>query len=89
MVKRESWHLDKKFPVALIVTLMIQSGAAVWFAAKISFQVQLNKDLLEMHKVGGPHEDVDKRLSLNTQKIDQVLEELRALKNVLYAGQGR
>ena len=39
---KESWHLDKRFPLALIVTIIIQSGAAVWFAAGLSHAVDAN-----------------------------------------------
>ena len=31
-----AWHLDKRVPIALIFTIMMQSGAAVWWAAGIS-----------------------------------------------------
>lgn len=42
MVKRavveeeRSWHLDKRVPIALIVTLMIQTGGVVWWGATAS-----------------------------------------------------
>jgi hypothetical protein len=38
------WHLDKKVPIALIVTLLAQSGVILWWAAGISFRIdQLEK----------------------------------------------
>ena len=30
------WHLDKRAPLALIITVLIQSGTAVWWAANVS-----------------------------------------------------
>lgn len=30
------WHLDKRVPIALIFTIFMQSGAAVWWAAGIN-----------------------------------------------------
>ena len=35
----ESWHLDKRVPVALIITIMMQTVAAVWWAASLSARV--------------------------------------------------
>lgn len=34
--KREPWHLDKRVPVALILTLMFQTFGAIWWAATMS-----------------------------------------------------
>jgi len=31
----ESWHLDRRLPVAIIVALVMQSAGAVWWASKI------------------------------------------------------
>ncbi|MCV6577445.1 MAG: hypothetical protein OIF58_17110 [Cohaesibacter sp.] len=36
---REPWHLDKRVPVALIVTLMIQTFGVIWWAASMSERV--------------------------------------------------
>jgi hypothetical protein len=35
----EPWHLDKKVPLALIVTLVLQTFAAVWWASGLSQRV--------------------------------------------------
>jgi hypothetical protein len=32
----EPWHLDKRIPIALIVTILLQTAAAVWWAADVS-----------------------------------------------------
>ena len=40
MEDREQWHLDKRVPIALIFAILIQSVAAVWWAASISERVQ-------------------------------------------------
>jgi hypothetical protein len=36
----ESWHLDKRVPITLIVAILVQSMAFVWAASQINFQVQ-------------------------------------------------
>jgi len=35
----EPWHLDKRVPVALILTLLMQSALAVWWASSLSADV--------------------------------------------------
>lgn len=34
------WHLDKRFPIALILTIFLQSAAAIWWAATIDAEVE-------------------------------------------------
>lgn len=36
----QSWHLDKKVPIAMIVTIVLQTGAFVWFAARLDHRVE-------------------------------------------------
>lgn len=31
--KRENWHLDKRVPIAIILTIAFQTFTATWFAA--------------------------------------------------------
>lgn len=38
------WHLDRRVPIALIVTLMVQFGAGVWFVSSLSKDVGANRD---------------------------------------------
>jgi hypothetical protein len=39
----EAWHLDKRVPIALILTVAIQTGAMVWWAASISARVEMHE----------------------------------------------
>lgn len=34
-----NWHLDKRIPIALIVTIILQSAAAIWWAARVDQRV--------------------------------------------------
>lgn len=36
----EPWHLDKRVPLALIVSLSIQTAAMVWWAATTSARIE-------------------------------------------------
>ena len=33
------WHLDKRVPVTLVVVILLQTGAAIWWAASINARV--------------------------------------------------
>ena len=35
-----SWHLDRKVPIAMILTIVMQTGAFVWFAARLDQRVE-------------------------------------------------
>jgi len=36
------WHLDKRIPVAILVTLLFQTMGFVWVVAKMSAQIDTN-----------------------------------------------
>lgn len=39
--ERESdWHLDKRIPIALIITILLQTGGAIWWASSTSTRLQ-------------------------------------------------
>ena len=37
--EEEPWHLDKRVPVALIFTLLVQTAGIVWWASSITERV--------------------------------------------------
>jgi len=37
----EPWHLDKQIPLALLGAILIQTGAAFWWASSISERVAM------------------------------------------------
>lgn len=42
-----SWHLDKRVPIALIVTIAIQTAGIVWFAAGLYHRIEtLERDAI-------------------------------------------
>jgi peptidoglycan hydrolase CwlO-like protein len=38
-----SWHLDKRVPVAFIFALVMQTMTIVWFASQMNAQIQTNQ----------------------------------------------
>lgn len=39
--KAEHWVLDKKIPITLIVTILIQTATAIWWASKVEERVSV------------------------------------------------
>lgn len=37
----QSWHLDKKIPIAIILTIALQTGGFVWFTARLDGRVEV------------------------------------------------
>lgn len=54
MTEKESWHLDKRVPIALIVTLILQFCGVVFYVSRIEAQGQDNErriSVLEEQKI--------------------------------------
>lgn len=47
MSEPQAWHLDKKVPLGLIFTVLLQFAGFVWFAAQVTSQVETNKAAIE------------------------------------------
>lgn len=46
----DSWHLDKKVPISLIFTIIVQAGMVIWAIADIKKDVELLKqDTAALH----------------------------------------
>ncbi|QEN88239.1 hypothetical protein FZC33_18860 [Labrys sp. KNU-23] len=39
MSEREHWSVDKKIPLALVITLLIQTGGVVWWSSQLNSRV--------------------------------------------------
>jgi len=48
---KESWHLDKKVPIALIVAMLTQFAGVVWFIGQLAKDIELLKaDTAVLHQ---------------------------------------
>lgn len=84
----EQWHLDKKVPITLIVALVAQLTGFVYFASRMSFEVEyhakriveLRHDIQEIKGSGGL---LDRRLSGLEARLEVQSEVLRRIDNAL------
>lgn len=79
----DSWHLDKKVPLSLIVALLIQSGMVIWAVADIKKDVESLKLQVRVQEKRDDRQDLDMkeamsllRESLGTlnSKMDRLIE---------------
>ena len=49
----EPWHLDKKVPLALILSLSVQTAAMIWWAATLSARVDDHDRRIERVEITG------------------------------------
>ena len=79
----DSWHLDKKVPLSLIVALLIQSGMVIWAVADVKKDVENLKLQVHVQEKRDDRQDQEMkeamallRESLNTLnlKMDRLIE---------------
>jgi len=76
MTENSNWHLDKKVPIGLIITIGLQIFFGVWFAAKLDSRVDANERMLleksENEYTKADKEFQDYKILLNVQSLDKV-----------------
>lgn len=84
MPDQEHWTVDKRVPLALVVTILIQSAAAIWWASSISGTVAVQGQkigALEAQRAGerlavveSTIGDVKQQLNRIEAKLDRLAE---------------
>jgi tRNA A-37 threonylcarbamoyl transferase component Bud32 len=87
----ENWHLDKRIPLALIVTMMLQFGGGIWWLSQIQFRVeQQGSDIkrLEttMSSTQVDRNSLDNRITRIEEKLSGQTEILREIKTLVSGG---
>lgn len=67
---REPWHLERKVPIALILTLVIQTAGMVWWAASLSAAQADHRRRI------GILEATDLRVAAEAQRMSETLARL-------------
>ena len=83
-VEREPWHLDKKVPLALIMTMALQTLGVIWWAASLSTRVEHQERQIvalnasdaqakqEARRIGEWLSRVDERIAAQTEMLRRV-----------------
>lgn len=74
--KVEAWHLDKRVPIALIGTLLIQTCAAIWWASALNSQV---------NSIDGRVRDLEAAEAGRPQRRDAIQQQLSDIKSQMSA----
>lgn len=84
----EPWHLDKRVPLALIVTLLVQTAGIVWWAAGMEHRVSEHQRRIasleqfdvqsssEARRVSELLARLDERLTTQTELLREIRERL-------------
>ena len=62
----QSWHVDRRVPIALITAIMIQSGGAIWWAATTTGRLSAIETLV--------NSSMNNRLNRIEDKLDRLIE---------------
>ena len=67
----ETWHLDKRVPIALILTLLLQMGTAIWWASRMDTRVSIVEDHIANSNAHNraQHERFSAGINTNTRDI--------------------
>lgn len=77
----ESWHLSKSVPVTLVVAILCQTVAVVWYISTLDSNVEVNMKDIARHEIRiDKLEDTTKELSIMNARID---ENIKAIRSVL------
>ncbi len=80
----EPWHLDKKVPLALIMTMALQTLGVIWWAASLSTRVEHQERQIvalnasdaqskqEARRIGEWLSRVDERIAAQTEMLRRV-----------------
>lgn len=63
-----NWHLDKKVPIAMIGTIILQTIGIVWFAASLFYRVEA---LERQQLASSPQGDRITRMEVKVENIER------------------
>lgn len=81
----ESWHLDRRIPIALIIALMAQAGAGIWYAGRMDAAIQQHESRLmrlEAQRVADDRDTATLKESL-ANTLAEVRNDIRWIREVL------
>lgn len=76
---REQWHLDKRVPIALILTIFLQSMAAIWWASSVNERIDQVERRLQGFAERGQR--ADQTIANQQRDIAVLVEQLKSSNN--------
>jgi hypothetical protein len=70
------WHLDKRVPLALIMTIVIQTAGLVWWASSLSERVN---SLERTREATAPQADRLTRVEVKLEGVQSGIDEIKRL----------
>lgn len=71
-----SWHLDKRVPVALLISLAVQTGAIIWWAAGITARLE---QVERQQAASAPHSERLTRVETRLEAVQSGIERIERL----------
>lgn len=83
-----SWHFDRRIPIALIVTIVIQTGAAIWWASSVNSYIEGDRkgetDTLDRVKaLESDNDGLDRRLVRFEVLLEGQTDQLKEQRTIL------
>lgn len=75
-----SWHLSKSVPVTLVVAIIGQTVALVWYVSSLDGNVEANMKDIARHEIRLERlEETTKELSILNARIDENIKAIRQM----------
>jgi len=75
---REGWHLDKRVPVALILTMVIYGITAVWMFANLSSTV--GRNTIDIANTQKAQKELEIQASIQNTQLGRIEEQIIGLR---------
>ena len=76
----ESWHLSKSVPVTLVLAILCQTVALVWYVSSLDSNVESNMKDIARHEIRLEKlEETTKELSILNARIDENIKAIREM----------
>lgn len=82
-MSKTHWSLDKRFPVALVMTILLQSGVGIWWAANFTATTNQRLTQLEKHQQVNDDSKLGERMVRLEVLFQQVFESTQRIERQL------
>ncbi len=82
------WHLDKRVPIALIVTIMLQCGAGIWWGATMAARLDNQERRIESlenrgQKMSESFSNMNNQMSRLDERMTAMLESTHRIERLI------